>query len=319
LRFKLLGASLLLTLILLGVNLQIPSAASPVTAASALKGALPEPLATTNVTSIQYTTQSSQTYLGCAGLNANDCGIWQDTNGNTFHVEQFRGNGYFELTATYVTDLACPPALTTPYFIDSDFLSNGSSWNHPSLPSTIYTCTRAANPIVKNCSQPAIWSTTFNATVHANAATGAISIMGQYMNQDWTWDVSNGTITNCRLDGMSPADFTLTPVTAAGSSTSSTAGTPIPSTSTGSQGQGSDSGNGNSSPGQTSSRSSSTSSNSTSTHSGSSGVPGYAVWLSALAVVVVVVASVSWSVLRKRPKLAVASNASYSIFRSLAA
>ena len=304
-RFKLLGASLLLTLVLLGVNLQIPSAASPVTAASAPKGALPEPLETTNVTSIQYTTVSGQAYLACAGLNANDCGVWQDGNGNTFHVEQFRGNGYFELTATYVTDLACPPALSTPYFIDSDFLSNGSSWNHPSLPSTIYTCTRAANPIVKNCSQPAIWSTTFNATVHANAATGAISIMGQYMNQDWTWDVSNGTITNCRLDGMSPADFTLTPVTPTGPSTSSTAGTPIPS-STASQGQGSgngNTGNGNTSPGQTSSRSSSTTSNSTSTHSGS-GVPGFAVLLTALAVVVVVVAGVSWSILRNRPKVA---------------
>ncbi len=305
--FKALGASLLLVLVLLNMNLQVPSASSPVTAAPAPKADLPMPgpLATTNVTSIQYTTESGQTYLACAGLNANDCGVWQDGNGNTFHVEQFRGNGYFELTATYVTDPACPPALSTPYFFDSDFLSNGSSWNHPSLTSTIYTCTRATNPIVENCSQPAIWSTTFNATVHANAATGQISIMGQYMNQDWTWDVSNGTITNCRLDGMSPADFTLTPVTPAGSSTSSTAGTPIPS-STASQGQGSgngNTGNGNTSPGQTSSRSSSTTSNSTSTHSGS-GVPGFAVLLTALAVVVVVVAGVSWSILRKRPKVA---------------
>ncbi len=292
---------MLLALVLLNVNSQVPAASSPVTAVSALRAALPGPLATTTVTSIQYTTQSGQTYLACAGLNSEDCGVWQDGNGNTFHMEQFIGNGYFELTATYVTDPACPPALSTLYFFDSDFLSNGSSWNHPSLPSTINTCTRATNPIVENCSQPAIWSTTFNATVHANAATGQISILGQYMNQDWTWDVSNGTITNCRLDGMSPADFTLTPVNPAGPSTNSTSGTPIPSTSSTSQGQGS--GKGNTSPGQTSSHSSSTSTSSASTHSGSSGVPGFAVLLTALAVVVVVAAGVSWSILR-RPKVA---------------
>jgi len=298
LSFRPLGLYLLLGLVVLGGTLvQVPSTPERVRIS-------PEPLATTTVTTLS-TTLSSTTFpsgtvaLNCPGLNLENCGVWTDGNNNTFSVQQFVGNNWFSLTATYLTDPACPPALGTPFFISADFNDSGvtpfvGEIHQP----TINTCTRATNPIVENCSQPAIWMTTFNATVHVNAGTGQISIMGQYLNQDWTWDTVNGTITNCSLDGMSPSDFTLTQVLAS-PTTNSTSGTPIPSTSTSSQGQGT--GNGSGSPGQSSSHSSTTN-NSTSTHSASSGTPGLALLYVAGVTAVVAVAAVSWSFLRKRPR-----------------
>jgi hypothetical protein len=298
-----LGAALVLGLLLISATPQIQAASNPVGAASAATAALRlvGPLASTNTSTITITKLPSGTpALTCEGLNLENCGIWQDSNGNTYNVTQFVGNQYFELTATYLTDDVCPAALGggAPFYMKAAFNSSGDTFYFFGSP-TMYTCTRATNPIVENCSHNAIWQTTFNATVHFNAGTGQISIVGQYLNQDWTWDTNNGVITNCRVDYTFSQDFTLTPVSTTTSSTSTGPGTPIPpSSTTTSQGQGQ--GNSNPGPAQTSSRSTTNSSStSASSHSGSSGSVGWLI--PAVVVVILLLAAVSWVFLRKKP------------------
>jgi hypothetical protein len=65
-------------------------------------------------------------------------------------------------------------------------------------------CTPASNPIVENCSQPAIWDTTFNATFTNS------SITGEFIGQYWTWNTtSSGAITDCQLNYTYAAGFAL--------------------------------------------------------------------------------------------------------------
>jgi hypothetical protein len=271
-----LGAALIVGLLLFSGRPLIQTASSHIGGASLDAEAFPQvgPLAI------------SSTTTDISKLNLT--GVWQDDSGNTFSVQEGPGSGAFSglylLSATYLTDANCPSIVGAQLF-ETVMYSNGST----TAPFNIDLCTSASNPIVANCGQEALWTTTFNATVTQN------SITGQYLSQYWTWDTAaNGAISNCKIEYNFSQDFSLTPVFSTASQSSSTT-SQSSSAATPQQ----NAGNSNSAQGKTSSRSATNSSStSTSTNSGASGPGG--LLIVAAAAIVLVVGAVSFVVLRRK-------------------
>lgn len=139
-------------------------------------------------------------------------GIWEDISDNTcsdctylINLQSTSSNGFL-LSAWYQTDPNCPAAVGTE-MMNVLIGSNGSTLNGAPGYTFMYLCTRASNPIVADCGQPALWSTTYNLTVSQN------SISGEYLGQYWTWNTdSNGAISDCSIEYNYSQPFTLTPV-----------------------------------------------------------------------------------------------------------
>jgi len=142
----------------------------------------------------------------------NITGTWQDDSGNvcsdcTFSIKASPLSGpnpynLYSFTGSYQADPSCPAATGTE-FIDSVVFGNNGSTTAPFF---IGLCTRPTNPIVQNCSQPSLWSTTFNATVSPNTITGA------YLSQYWIWNTtSTGAIipSTCHISYTFSQPFTL--------------------------------------------------------------------------------------------------------------
>ncbi len=227
-----------------------------------------------------------------SSINLN--GIWQDQDDAniTYRIQETCTAGSScQVVATYVTDPECPSAIGTTFLTRTTLSGNPPFVGND----TMLSCTPADNPIVENCSQPAIWDTTFNATFTNNTITG------QYIDQYWTWNTtSNGQITDCRIQYTFANTFTLTRAPPNSTSTFSTVlssstqkPSPGPPTS-GGQGSGSSS--------TSKSANSSTMSNSTSTSSSRPGSVAIA-WVYYVAAAAGLLAIVGVSLIFLRRKL----------------
>jgi hypothetical protein len=282
------GAVLFLGLLLLGGAPLVQSVGGQVERGATTIAATPhvEPLATSTVTTVSSITSTQPLPFAINGT------IWQDESGDTcadctysVHFESSGSNVFF-LAMFYLTDPSCPSAVGTE-FVNVDVGSDGSMLNDAPGHTTMQLCTRASNPVVADCGQDALWSTTYSLTVTQN------SISGVYQGQYWTWDTAaDGSISNCKIDHNYSQPFTLTPVFSTASQSSSATSTAATSQQ--------NTGPTNSPPSQTSSRSSTNSSStSTSTHTSASGSPGLEIVI-VVAVVLVLVAGVSWVFLRTK-------------------
>jgi hypothetical protein len=226
-----------------------------------------------------------------SSINLN--GIWEDAeNPNiTFQVQETcTSSSSCQVLATYVTDPECPSAVGTTFLTRTTISGNPLFVGND----TMLRCTPADNAIVENCSQPAIWDTTFNATFTNS------SIAGQYIDQYWTWNTtSDDLITDCRIEYTFANSFTLTRVPTSSTSTYSPVSSSTSQQNSGPTGSGSQGSSGSSS---SKSTNSSTTSNSTSTTTSKSGArPIALIYYAAAAVVLVVAAGTSVILLRKKP------------------
>jgi hypothetical protein len=297
---RVLGAVLVLGLLFLNGAIQLRSASGSVGDASDAHAALPH----ADQTGSNSTTATRQP------LDLN--GTWQGNNGNTYTITEGEtdpgfcegggSNPCLSLRAVYLTDPSCPSEVGQTYI--------SAQWNDsnntigPGDNPEMYLCTSSTNPIVQNCSQPADWTTTFNASLTQD------SIIGLSQGQYWTWNTtSSGDIipSTCHIEYYTSDAFSLDRIAGNSSTTTSTSSTSSssyvsPPTTSGQQssgGQTQNSGNGGS-PGQGSSSSAAATSSSSSSRSGSSGSGGILI-IVLVAVVAIVGGGISWVILRMRP------------------
>lgn len=219
-------------------------------------------------------------------------GVWQDSSNSsiTYQVNEECSGGQCDVDATYLTDPVCPSGVGQQFMAKTPVFGNPPTTAND----TMWRCGSSDNPIVENCSQPAYWETTFNATFTNS------TISGFFIDQYWVWnESSSGAIIDCRINDTFPNTFSLiraTPTTTSyysQSSHSSSAGpSSLPPGNQGSSGGSS----------STSRSSNSTSTNSTSTTTSAQGhifilIEGAA---TAAVVLIAIVAGVIYF-LRKRP------------------
>lgn len=242
---------------------------------------------------------SGFSYNGTKGpLPFNLSGTWQDSKGDNISLslssdypcESNATNcSQYYVTSEVLSDPSCPSAVGQFYITGSLNSTGGFS----SSKDGIQLCTSATNPVVADCGQARLWITNFNATVGENA------IVGDYESQYWNYNTtSSGSVVpnSCVLSYNFPQPFILTRVaasTSTSSTTSQSAPPPLPGDQQTSGSQTSYQG------GASRTTSTTATTSSTSSPTATPGPMGYEVVVVA-GVVVVVLAAVSWLVIRKR-------------------